>query len=109
MQEDAKKYPARLRYNFQRPYSCGVVRRQRGNFAFSENIIKLKNPLDKLELERGGFVRGYRIRYTHEYMDTYTCLQCGTVEKVETQSGGGTYEEYQDGQVFDHRTKPREF
>lgn len=47
--------------------------------------------------------------YKHQYLDTYTCPECGCELEVKVNKDGGYYMEFADGTEGDHRIWPNEF
>ena len=59
--------------------------------------------------QRNNTQSSYTIKYTHEYLDTYTCPECGEEMEERVKKDGGSFMEYKDGKVYDQRKAPEEF
>ena len=94
---------ARQRERFTCP-ECGTKREHHREFVSTSNHVKTSN------WGRPNYAEGYRmIEYTHHYIDTYTCPNCGAKMTENVSKGGGAYKERNSGHVVDTRQEPREF
>lgn len=51
----------------------------------------------------------HKIEYTHKYLDTYTCPNCGKEQRENVSKSGGSYTTFNNGRIQDQSTDPREF
>lgn len=81
---------------------CGTKRVHHRQF------IRTTNKVSSVQKGAGG-AKGVRIEYTHYYLDTYVCPNCGECMEENVHKSGGKYYEYNDGQILDQTFPPKEF